>query len=51
VVNLQHWPAKFEKLHGSDPAALALVAIQIKALLPPLSPVGGQVVTGGRSHS
>jgi hypothetical protein len=43
-MNLKHRPAQLSQLRSSDAAPLALVAVDLKALLPALPPLARQVV-------
>jgi hypothetical protein len=43
-MNLKHRPAQLSQLRSSDAAPLALVAVDLKALLSALPPLARQVV-------
>jgi len=43
-MNLEHGPSQISQLRSSDAAPLALVVVDLKTLLPALSPLARQVV-------
>jgi hypothetical protein len=50
-MNLKARPAKFFQLRGRNAAPLALVAVNLKALLPALPPMARQVVAARCVHA